>query len=150
MENIQERKLGAGIITISVLHLIGFVIGGFSSIRSIVNYDSVVESFSALGLDPNIYVPSPSKIIVSLVLSVLLAISVILILSKKSLGVYGYFTITVISLINSIMSVISIGFSGLVILSLGLSLIFPALMALFIHKRKYVFGFASKEDDLSA
>lgn len=148
MENIQERKLGAGIITISVLHLIGFVIGSFSTVSSIINNDALVEAASVLGADPSIY--APSKLIISLVLSTLLAISVILILFKKSLGVYGYFTVTVISLINSIISVSSIGFSGLVIFSLVLSLIFPALMALFIHKRKYVFGFASKEDDLSA
>ena len=95
--------------------------------------DKIVESYKTLGLDTSL-IPSTGQTVISLILSILIALSVILILMKKSIGIYGYFIAEIISIIASII------FAGFSILNIVLSLIFPILMAIFISKRKVVFG----------
>ncbi|MCI6188892.1 MAG: hypothetical protein MSA89_06145 [Clostridium sp.] len=130
---INNQKLGGGIMTICILTLIGFVITLFSSITMLTGRDKIVESYKTLGLDTSI-IPSTGQTVISLILSILIALSVILILMKKSIGIYGYFIAEIISIIASII------FAGFSILNIVLSLIFPILMAIFISKRKSVFG----------
>ena len=128
-----NQKLGGGIMTICILTLIGFVFTLFSSITMLTGRDKIVESYKTLGLDTSL-IPSTGQTVISLILSILIALSVILILMKKSIGIYGYFIAEIISIIASII------FSGFSILNIVLSLIFPILMAIFISKRKSVFG----------
>lgn len=137
MDNIQDRKLGAGIITICIINLIvqGFLMVGYLTV--LFMNDLLKEKAPSLGLDPSIY--NRTATIIPMILSILVIVSVILIFCKKALGVYGYFISVVLITINSI---ITAGFSK----SIFTSLIFPALMAYFICKKKSVFGFASKED----
>lgn len=137
MDNIQDRKLGAGIITICIINLIvqGFLMVGYLTV--LFMNDLLKEKAPSLGLDPSIY--NRTATIIPMILSILVIVSVILIFCKKALGVYGYFISVVLITINSI---ITAGFSK----SIFTSLIFPALMAYFIYKKKSVFGFASKED----
>lgn len=130
---INNQKLGGGIMTICILTLIGFVITLFSSITMLTGRDKIVESYKTLGLDTSL-IPSTGQTVISLILSILIALSVILILMKKSIGIYGYFIAEIISIVASII------FAGFSILNIVLSLIFPILMAIFISKRKSVFG----------
>ena len=127
MEDTQSQKLGAGIIIISIIH---FICGIFSILGTIVlltQKDALIKQGIPLTLSTN-------QIIISLILQLILIIAIILILFKKSVGVYCYFTITIISIINSIMDS---GFQWIIILSL----ILPILLAIFINKKKKLFNF---------
>ena len=64
MENNNE-KLGGGIITISVLTIIGFVFSLISSIMMLTSKDSIVESYKNLGMDTSI-IPTTGQTIVFL------------------------------------------------------------------------------------
>lgn len=141
MENNQERKLGAGIITMSVIHLVIYTLAIIGLAINIFMNDTITQQLELLGADTSAI--NPTQLTISLILSVLMFIAVILILCKKAIGVYAYFIITVIDIINTIIT------SGFNIVSLLISLIFPTLMGFFIYKKKYVFGFKSKEDDLT-
>ncbi|MBS6600219.1 MAG: hypothetical protein ACLR02_05010 [Clostridium sp.] len=132
MENNNE-KLGGGIITISVLTIIGFVFSLISSIMMLTSKDSIVESYKNLGMDTSI-IPTTGQTIVGLILSILIFISIIFILMKKSIGVYGYFIFEIISIIANII------FSGFSILNIASGLIFPIIMAIFISKKRNIFG----------
>jgi hypothetical protein len=126
MENTQPQKLGAGIIAISVIYFITAILGTFGSIILLTQKDTLIKQGVPLTL-------STSQIIIGLILQLILVIAIILILFKKSIGVYSYFTITIISIINSI---IDSGFQWTIILSL----ILPLLMAFFINKKRKLFN----------
>lgn len=130
----MEQKLGGGIITISVLTLIGFAFNLIGYLTMLIMGDSLNEMYSSMGLG-NI-IPSTSTLVVSLILSIIIGVSTILILMKKSIGVYGYFIGEVLSIISSII------FTGFSLFGLIISLILPVLMFIFIYKRKTVFGFS--------
>lgn len=132
MENNNE-KLGGGIITISVLTIIGFVFSLISYIMMLTSKDSIVESYKSLGMDTST-IPTTGQTIVSLILSILIFISIIFILMKKSIGVYGYFIFEIISIIATII------FSGFSILNIASGLVFPIIMAIFISKKRNIFG----------
>ena len=59
--------------------------------------DSIVESYKNLGMDTSI-IPTTGQTIVGLILSILIFISIIFILMKKSIGVYGYFIFEIINI----------------------------------------------------
>ncbi|MGM9978945.1 MAG: hypothetical protein ACI33J_09115 [Clostridium sp.] len=128
----NNQKLGGGIMTICILTLIGFVITLFSSITMLNGRDKIVESYKTLGLDTAL-IPSTGQTIIGLILSILIALSVIFILMKKSIGIYGYFIAEIISIIANI---IFSGFSPAIIFSL----ILPILMAIFVARKREVFG----------
>ena len=130
----MEQKLGGGIITISVLTLIGFAINLITYLAILAMGDSLNEMYSSMGLG-NI-IPSTSTLVVSLILSIIIGVSTILILMKKSIGVYGYFIGEVLSIISSII------FTGFSLSGLIIALILPVLMFIFIYKRKTIFGFS--------
>ena len=130
----MEQKLGGGIITISVLTLIGFAFNLIGYLIMLIMGDSLNEMYSSMGLG-NI-MPSTSTLVISLILSIIIGVSTILILMKKSIGVYGYFIGEVLSIISSII------FTGFSLFGVIISLILPVLMFIFIYKRKTVFGFS--------
>lgn len=137
MENNQERKLGAGIITMSVIHLAIYILAMVGLAMSFFMRDIIKERIQSAGLDPSVI--NPTQIAISLILSIIVIIAVILILCKKAIGVYTYFIWAALIIINSI---ITAGFS----ISILSSLILPGLMGFFIYKRRYIFGFETKED----
>lgn len=129
MENTQLQKLGAGIIIISIIQLIGAILSVFGSILLFLSKDEITNELQAAGQS----IASNTQITITLILQLTLAIAVILILVKKSIGIYSYFTVVTI---NIIYSIISTGFQWIILFSL----IFPILMAIFINKKKKLFN----------
>ncbi|NRZ29507.1 hypothetical protein [Clostridium beijerinckii] len=130
MESTQLKKLGAGIVTISAIQLIGAI---FSVLGSLLLFSSKSEILNEMQTSKQ-NIASNTQITITLILQVLLAITIILILLKKSIGIYSYFTVVTI---NILYSIISIGFQWTIIFSL----ILPVLMAIFIYKKKSLFTF---------
>lgn len=142
MEINQPKKIGAGVITISILEILGAV---FSIVGSIYSYFMKDKVAGLLPADQAAKVSSAlslSNIIITIFLLVIIIAGVILILSKKAAGIYMYFTCEII---NIIYSIVKSGFSFSTILSVILGLILPVLMAVFINMDKEVF-FPKKEE----
>ncbi|NEU06342.1 MULTISPECIES: hypothetical protein [Clostridium] len=138
--NVNDMKLGAGIITMSVLTLIGSAFAVLGCVFQILFKDKI-QQFSA-GIEGAVL--DPMTIAISLVMSLILVVSIILILRKKSLGVYIYGTIEIVSLIyNIIMSPENIIWTLV-------GLIFPLLMGFFIYKKRAIFGFGNKNNNIQA
>lgn len=132
MEDNGKQRLGSGIIAVAVIELIFSVLSIIGVIITMSMKDLIYQQLQAAG--QNIPMPTTNQLIVSAVLSAVLILAIILILMKKETGVYAYFTTEIISIVYSI---IINGFKYTVLLSL----ILPALMAVFIVKKKEVFGF---------
>ena len=139
----ENKKLGGGILTISILYLVFL---GFGLIGNIISF-STLDQINALSSQMGMPQLTSAELIISIILSLILLIGVILILLKKKIGVYTFFTEIVI---NVIYSLIMNGLSILVLISTLISLILPGLLAYFIYKKKEVFGFESKENTLDA
>lgn len=131
---VNNQKLGKGIIILSIFTLISSVFSILSSITLLTEEGkkTLIESYTKLGIEAA--VPSNGQTTIGIIISVLVIVSLILILMKKSVGVYGYFISEIISIISSII------FSGFSIFVLVLMLIFPVLMAIFILKKRNIFG----------
>ncbi|MDZ4992727.1 hypothetical protein GNF80_07015 [Clostridium perfringens] len=129
MENQKQEKIGAGIITLSVIQIIFYAFGILGCLMFFMPsvQEIMGEFYAQTGL-------TTTTVIINLIFTILLLAGVILILMKKSIGVYLYFLITAASIIYTI---IMTGFS---ITNLISSLIFPILMAYFIYKKKTLFG----------
>ncbi|EGT3616476.1 hypothetical protein FHH43_09575 [Clostridium perfringens] len=129
MENQKQEKIGAGIITLSVIQIIIYAFGILGSLMFFIPsvQEIMGEFYAQIGL-------TTTTVIINLISTALVLISLILILMKKSIGVYLYFLITAASIIYTI---VMTGFS---ITNLISSLIFPILMAYFIYKKKTLFG----------
>ena len=139
----ENKKLGGGILTISILYLVFL---GFGLIGNIISF-STLDQINALSSQMGMPQLTSAELIISIILSLILLIGVILILLKMKIGVYTFFTVIVI---NVIYSLIMNGLSILVLISTLISLILPGLLAYFIYKKKEVFGFESKENTLDA
>ncbi|MDT8717764.1 hypothetical protein IAI10_13935 [Clostridium sp. 19966] len=141
MEENKPQGVGGGIKTISVLY---FIVAFFMILGDLIllgGKDFLESQYKSMGITmPSI---SDTAIAISLLLEVILVASLILILMKKAAGVYAYFAI---SIIDFIYSIISSGFSFTVLLGL----ILPILMAVFISKRKEVFGLGVKDENISS
>lgn len=124
MEN--ENKIGAGIITISILTFIGGFFNIIGSLMFLLFKDSFKEAYKTLGIE----LPSDSTKIIFFVISILLVISTILLLMKNKIGVFGYFILQAISII------ITIATTGFSVMGLILDLILPVLMAIFVAQKK--------------
>lgn len=135
MENVQSKKLGAGIITISIIHL---VIYGFTILGLLINLfgkDMIHQILTESGQPiPEI---TTGQIVITLVLISLLTCGIILIMCKKALGIYVYFTTTVI---NIVVGIIMNGFKT----NSLYGLILPVLLGIFIYLKKEVFGFGAE------
>jgi len=137
MENVQKPSVGAGIKTMSILQLIfsGF---GLLNIRSyFVNNEKANAALKTMEL-PQI---TNFSITIGLVFTIVLALSVILILRKKELGIYIYFTIQVAQIVYSI---VTYGFTLLLIAAVLMPVIMAILMGIFIWKKKEVFTVEAK------
>lgn len=137
MKNNENSKVGPGIMTVSILTLIA---NGFSFLGLVLAL-VFKDSLSSIPGAEAIKEISINEIIISIIIILLVIVSVILILYKKSLGIYGYF-VGIIA--NFIYSVITTGFNP----SSLISLILPILMAVFILKKKELYGFGNKTENL--
>lgn len=139
----ENKKLGGGILTISIIYLVFLGFGLIGSIISLSTLDQINSVMAQIG---GVQLTS-TELIISLILSLILLVGVILILLKKQIGVYTFFTVEII---NIIYSLIMSGLSLSVLVSTLISLILPGLLAYFIYKKKELFGFESKENNLDA
>lgn len=137
----KEKKLGAGIITISVLILIGSAFGILGTIMNLAMGDSVNELLMQTGQYDASMLPTTTDYIISLVSSILCVIFVILILLKNKIGVFGYFAL---SILNRVYSLIVTEITPIVLGGLVLGLAFLALYGFFIYKKRDLYGL-SKE-----
>lgn len=139
----ENKKLGGGILTISIIYLVflGFgLIGSIISLSTLEQINSVMAQMGGIQL-------TPTELIISIILSFILLFGIILILLKKQIGVYTFFTVEII---NIIYSLIMNGLNLSVLISTLIGLILPGLLAYFIYKKKELFGFESKESNLNA
>jgi hypothetical protein len=123
----QDAKLGGGIITICVLHFIGFAITLFIVAGSFLMKDQLTE----LGV-------TTSSIIINLIIAIVICVGAILILCKLKLGIILYY---VGVLANLITGIVSSGFSIQIMFS---ALLLPILMGIFLNSKKEIFGFGNK------
>lgn len=139
----ENKKLGGGILTISIIYLVLLGLGLIGSIISLVTLDEINSLMSQMG---GVELTS-TELIVSIILTLILLVGIILILLKKQIGVYTFFTVEII---NIIYSLIMNGLSISILISTLVGLILPGLLAYFIYKKKELFGFESKENNLDA
>ncbi|MBU5227290.1 hypothetical protein KQI36_11640 [Clostridium senegalense] len=138
--NVNDMKLGAGIITMSVLTLIGSALAVLVCVFQILFKDKI-QQFST-GIEGAVL--DPVTIAISLAMSLIVVVSIILILRKKSLGVYMYGTMEIISTIYSLI----MNPENIIWTLVGL--IFPLLMGFFIYKKRAIFGFKNKNSNIEA
>lgn len=130
----DDKKLGGGIMAVTIILLVFSAFSLITSVAVLLNRDFFVKSYKTMKLT----LPSANIFLISAIITVALIISLVLILCKKALGVYAYFTVVIINFISNI--VIN-GFK----LSLLANLIFPILLLILILQKKEVFGFAASE-----
>ena len=139
----ENKKLGGGILTISIIYLVFLGFGLIGSIISLSTLDEINSIMAQMGVTQI----TSTELIISIILSLILLVVIILILLKKQIGVYTFFTLEII---NIIYSLIMDGLSLSVLISTLISLILPGLLAYFIYKKKELFGFESKENNLDS
>ena len=139
----ENKKLGGGILAISILSLVFLSLGLMGNIISFSTLDQINAVSAQMGM-PQL---TSTELIISIILNLVLVIAIILILLKKKIGVYAFFTVIII---NVIYSLIMNGLSVFVLISTLIGLILPGLLAYFIYKKKEVFGFESNENNLDA
>ena len=130
MENNQQQKVGAGILTVSIVQLVFSSFALIGVLMLLAAKDTISEMTKTAPLPTSV-------LIITMVLLVILLLGVILILMKKKLGVYIYF---IAEIINLVYSIINNGFS----ISVVLGLVIPVLMGIFIWQKKSLFGFVAK------
>lgn len=139
----ENKTLGGGIITISVIYLVTLGFGLLTSIGSFAMLDEINSTAAQFGLPETTTV----DLIISIVLNSLLLAGVILILCKKKFGVYTFFTVIIVNIIHSL---IMNGFNVATLIGALSSLILPGLLAFFVYKKKDIFGFENNENNLNA
>ena len=132
----EDEKIGGGIITLSVLHFIAsaLVILGAVILIGVSGDSEFQKQLASLNVDSSA-LSTGTIIFEDIILRILLIVSLILILKKNKIGVYGYYLFVIASILSTII------FNGFDILSIIISLIFPILMGIFISKKKSLFGF---------
>ncbi|ERI91507.1 hypothetical protein HMPREF1982_03151 [Clostridiales bacterium oral taxon 876 str. F0540] len=135
MDNNKSKKLGGGILTVSIIQLVIYAIGLIGLVPLVFARDKVEAQLATMKI--NTPMPTQNQNITSLILSVVIIIGIILILLKKAVGVYAYFIAMALEIIFSIMDN---GFKS----SMIISFLFPILMGIFIYQKKEIFGFGSK------
>ena len=94
----ENKKLGGGIITISVIYL---VILGFGLLVSIGSF-TMLDEINSIAIQAGLPETTVTDFIISLILSLLLVVGIILILCKKKFGIYTFFTVTAVDLIYAL------------------------------------------------
>ena len=126
----ENKKLGAGIIIITIIVILGSILGIVGDLGAMFLGDLVVETYDGEVIQSTV---SNSQLIIDIILRIIFLISAILIFMKKSLGIYCYFIVAIISIIASII------FNGFSIAIIS-SLILPVLMIIFVTRKREVFG----------
>jgi len=134
MKNNRQHKVGAIILTLSIIQL---VFSGFAIIGYLATF-FMKDQIEAAGV-PAI---STTTLIISMVITLLVTLGIILILWRKQLGIYVYFIAQVSILVNSL---VNNGFKS----SMLISLIIPVLIGIFIWQKKEVFDIGTKAEDVS-
>jgi uncharacterized membrane protein (UPF0136 family) len=138
MEDMQKQKVGAGILTISIIHLVICGFGLLGTIASFAMKDTINDMIKGQGV-PEI---TTSALIIGIVFTVMLAVAVILILMKKEIGVYMYFIVEVANIVYAVV------INGFKLIQLT-SFILPVLMGIFIWQKREVFGLGAKEENVT-
>lgn len=135
MEENKKQKVGAGILTISIIQIIVSVLG----IASFIMYlsPSYIEFITQSGVFTEeqilTLVPPKSILIISIIMLILIIVSLILILRKKAIGIYIYYIVEIISIIEGIV------INGFSLAGLIGGLILPVLMGIFIYRKKELY-----------
>lgn len=131
----EDEKIGGGIITLAVLHFItsAFALLGAIASLGISGNDEFQKQLTSLNVDYST-LSTGNIVFQSIILRILLVVSLILILNKNKIGIYGYYLFVIASILSTII------FNGFNILSIIISLIFPILIGIFISKKKGLFG----------
>ncbi|MGL5352049.1 MAG: hypothetical protein ACRDA5_01840 [Clostridium sp.] len=130
----EEKKLGGGIITCSIIYIVFLIFGILGNIFLLVGRGFMEEALEQSGQSDLMTAISPTVVSISLAITVLLLISIILLMLKKKIGVIGTFSLVAI---NIIVNIVVSGF-GVTIL---IGLILPGLLGYFVYKKRSIFGF---------
>ncbi|MCI6188893.1 MAG: hypothetical protein MSA89_06150 [Clostridium sp.] len=122
----KNKKLSIGIIILNTFIILGSILGILGDLGTMFLGELVVESYDGKVIQSTV---SNAQLIIDIILRIIFIISAILILMKKSLGIYSCFVAIIISIITSI---IFNGFSIAVIFSLIILL----LIIIFILKKR--------------
>ena len=141
MEKEKEQKLGAGILTISILMLIGTVFSILGTILFLAVGDSINNLMLESGQVDASILPTTGDYIFALITTLISGISVVLILMKNKYGIFGYFGIFIL---NTVYNLIVSGVVGTAIISLIISIAIAALYGYFIYKKRALFGFVQE------
>jgi lipopolysaccharide export LptBFGC system permease protein LptF len=136
MEEEQEQKVGVGIWAIAIIEFILEAITIFGAIFAITNKSKV----DSIAKQANLPITPLITYIIVLIFAILIVVSVILILCKNTIGVFGYFIIYIGSFIYTIVQ------NGFKPLSL-VSLILPVLMAIFVYQKRTIFKISRGEEE---
>jgi hypothetical protein len=136
MEEELEQKVGAGIWTIAIIQFIIEAILLLSCTFDLFNQDKVNSILKQRGIPA---VPS-SAYVIGIVFCVLIIVSLILILLRNTIGIFGYF---IICIGNFIYSIVKNGFSPFLLLSI----ILPVLMAIFVYQKRTIFKISRGEEE---
>lgn len=126
--NVKEKKLGAGIITMSIIFIVMNAFAIFGLVIAITNLEEVNNYAVSLGGEKSTMGP----LIFSVAIAVLMLLSLALILFKKGIGVYLFVGLQIVSRVYSIIT------SGVQLGTL-IGLILPALFLYFIYKKKDIY-----------
>lgn len=130
MENIDNNKrVGAGIITMSALYLFGQTFTILGCLINIFGKDFISNVLAETGTGAQV---NTAQIVITLVKSLIITTAVILILFKKSIGAFLFIGIEILSFVYSAI------IAGVNIYT-PLNLIFPALMIFFMYRKKDIY-----------
>lgn len=134
MENEKNNKVGAGILTVAIIQ---FVLSGFGILflgLGLLFKDAINAQLKSMG---NETIPDGGQIsiIISFIFTVLSIVGLILILRKKAIGIYLYFAVEVLERIFGAIT------QDVNIIGLIVGLILPVLMAIFVYKKRALYGF---------
>ena len=136
MENMQEQNVGAWILAIANIHLVVNAIAAVALLVAFNIQDTLnegTEDIAAIEI-------TTSDLIIGMIVIAIITLAIILILMRKKIGIYIYFTAQVF---NTVDVIVAYGFSSID----PISLILPVLMAIFIWKKREVFGFQAKAEE---
>lgn len=138
MENEKENKLGKGILILSILHILGSI----SAIYSSLTFDPSsitpeMESLLKISAD-SMKDSMKASFMPTMIISIVMIVACILILLKNKIGIFLYLLVVLANIL------MPIALNQFKVLTLILTLILPVLMAIFITKKKELYGFATK------
>lgn len=137
----DKKKLGAGIITMSVIFLVLAVFTILGTAINLVAGDSINQILIDSGQVEASMLPTTTDYIISLVVSIFTVIFIILILCKNKIGVLGYFALNILSHVyNLIITQITVS----TIISQLVGILIIALYGFFIYKKRDVYGFTKE------